>query len=196
MIIALVRLSCRFLRCTSQKVATSPQGYSSFKNELRSGKMRTNDLRVKAEKEALRPSPHYKMQMNPPGQNYHTLVSPKVEPSDSYSSLAYSVGNSSRDTGIASGYTSNIGQHYADTPPAYRSAALGKSISSEEDYSIQESSSSISVVPTDEELYAIGWAKALDPKSGNFYYFTLDRKKIMWDNPLPRISVRGSIRGV
>jgi hypothetical protein len=73
---------------------------------------------------------------------------------------------------------------------------VAKSLSSEEEYSIQESSSSLSVVPTDEELYAIGWAKALDPKSGNFYYFTLDRKKIMWDNPLPRMSVRGSIRGL
>lgn len=159
--------------------------------------MKTKDLRVKAEKDSFRSSHSYKMQLSPPGQNYHSAAYPKVEPSESYSSLAYSVGTSSRDTGIASGYTSNIGQHYADTPPAYRStAAMAKSISSEEEYSIQESSSSLSVVPTDEELYAIGWAKALDPKSGNFYYFTLDRKTIMWDNPLPRISVRGSIRGV
>jgi hypothetical protein len=51
--------------------------------------------------------------------------------------------------------------------------------------SIQESSSSVlSIVPTDEELFSIGWAKALDPNSGNYYYFTLDRKNIVWDNPL------------
>jgi len=39
-------------------------------------------------------------------------------------------------------------------------------------------------IPTDEELYAIGWAKALDPKSGSYYYFTLDRKQTVWENPL------------
>jgi len=51
--------------------------------------------------------------------------------------------------------------------------------------SIQESSSSVqSYVPSDEELFAVGWAKALDPKSGNYYYFTLDRKKTVWENPL------------
>jgi hypothetical protein len=51
--------------------------------------------------------------------------------------------------------------------------------------SIQESSSSLqSVVPSDEELFAIGWAKAMDPRSGNYYYFTLDRTKTVWENPL------------
>lgn len=40
------------------------------------------------------------------------------------------------------------------------------------------------IVPSDEELYAVGWAKALDENSGSFYYFTLDRSKIVWDNPL------------
>ena len=39
-------------------------------------------------------------------------------------------------------------------------------------------------VPSDEELFAVGWAKAMDPKSGSYYYFTLDRTKIVWDNPL------------
>jgi hypothetical protein len=51
--------------------------------------------------------------------------------------------------------------------------------------SIQESGSTLtSVVPSDEELHAVGWAKAMDPDSGNFYYFTMDRSKIVWDNPL------------
>lgn len=49
--------------------------------------------------------------------------------------------------------------------------------------SIQDSVSS-EVIPTDEELFVVGWAKALDPSSGNYYYFTLDRTKTVWENPL------------
>lgn len=51
-------------------------------------------------------------------------------------------------------------------------------------FSLQESTSSMEVVPTDEELFAVGWAKALDPKSGSYYFFTLDRTQTVWDNPL------------
>ena len=51
-------------------------------------------------------------------------------------------------------------------------------------FSLQESTSSMEAVPTDEELFGVGWVKALDPKSGSYYYFTLDRSKIVWDNPL------------
>ena len=62
--------------------------------------------------------------------------------------------------------------------------------------SLQDDSSSWdreSVVPADDELFAVGWAKALDPKSGSYYYFTLDRSKIVWDNPLAgSISRRGT----
>lgn len=39
-------------------------------------------------------------------------------------------------------------------------------------------------VPSDEELFAAGWAKTLDSSSGCYYYFTLDRKKTCWENPL------------
>jgi hypothetical protein len=39
-------------------------------------------------------------------------------------------------------------------------------------------------VPSDAELYEVGWAKALDASSGSYYYFTLDRTKTMWENPL------------
>jgi hypothetical protein len=46
--------------------------------------------------------------------------------------------------------------------------------------------------PTDQDLFAAGWAKALDPKSGSYYYFTLDRSKIIWDNPLIERSVFSS----
>ena len=46
------------------------------------------------------------------------------------------------------------------------------------------SASSVEEIPSDEELFAIGWAKALDPSSGVYYYFTLDRAKTVWENPL------------
>lgn len=57
-------------------------------------------------------------------------------------------------------------------------------------FSLQESTSSMDQerVPTDEELFSMGWAKAKDPKSGSYYYFTLDRSKIVWDNPLVAIT--------
>jgi hypothetical protein len=47
-------------------------------------------------------------------------------------------------------------------------------------------------VPSDADLFAVGWAKALDPKSGSYYYFTLDRTQIVWDNPLAPPGVSGS----
>jgi len=54
----------------------------------------------------------------------------------------------------------------------------------EETLSLQDSGSSSEIVPTDEDLFVVGWAKALDPSSGNYYYFTLDRTKTVWENPL------------
>mmetsp|Transcript_35255 Transcript_35255/g.71410 ORF Transcript_35255/g.71410 Transcript_35255/m.71410 type:complete len:1096 (+) Transcript_35255:1-3288(+) len=39
-------------------------------------------------------------------------------------------------------------------------------------------------VPSDEELFAFGWAKALDSNSGAYYYFTLDRTQTVWENPI------------
>jgi len=57
-------------------------------------------------------------------------------------------------------------------------------VTNEEDISLQTSFSSNEVIPTDEELFAVGWAKAMDPNSGNYYYFTLDRTKTVWENPL------------
>jgi hypothetical protein len=49
---------------------------------------------------------------------------------------------------------------------------------------LASSSSGMEPIPADEELFAIGWAKAMDPSSGSYYYFTLDRTKTVWDNPL------------
>ena len=50
--------------------------------------------------------------------------------------------------------------------------------------SLLESKSTVSIVPDDDKLFAIGWAKALDTNSGIYYYFTLDRTKTVWENPL------------
>jgi hypothetical protein len=33
-------------------------------------------------------------------------------------------------------------------------------------------------ISTNEEPFAVGWAKALDTNSGSYYYFTLDRLKL------------------
>jgi hypothetical protein len=55
-----------------------------------------------------------------------------------------------------------------------------------------ESQTSEVGVPSDEDLFAVGWAKALDSKSGSYYYFTLDRSKIVWDNPLEDVHTEAS----
>jgi hypothetical protein len=52
------------------------------------------------------------------------------------------------------------------------------------DEEVHSQSSVGAVVPSDEDLFAVGWAKALDPGSGSYYFFTLDRTKTVWDNPL------------
>ena len=39
-------------------------------------------------------------------------------------------------------------------------------------------------VPSDEELFAFGWAKTLDSNTGAYYYFTLDRTQTVWENPI------------
>lgn len=39
-------------------------------------------------------------------------------------------------------------------------------------------------IPSDEDLLAIGWKKTLDASSGRYYYYTLDRSQVVWDNPL------------
>jgi hypothetical protein len=93
-------------------------------------------------------------------------------------SLEYSTDGSSaffREDGSGAG-----NQQYASN------AAASKASREEDDGSLSlgSSSSVMSVVPSDEELFAVGWAKALDPGSGNFYYFTLDRSMTVWDNPL------------
>jgi len=54
----------------------------------------------------------------------------------------------------------------------------------DDDISLSLLESGSSFVPSDEELNAAGWAKAMDQSSGSYYYFTLDRTKTIWENPL------------
>lgn len=58
-----------------------------------------------------------------------------------------------------------------------------------EDIVQTESEDSSEIIPSDVELFNVGWAKAFDQNSGSYYYFTLDRSNIVWENPL----VPGSI---
>jgi hypothetical protein len=70
-----------------------------------------------------------------------------------------------------------LGQHGYD--------GLEDILDDEGQLSLQATSSSMqSAVPTDEELFEIGWAKAVDPNSGAYYYFKLDRSLTVWENPL------------
>ena len=97
--------------------------------------------------------------------------------------------------------TSLLGQDFSSLAPTVapvvktRPSSL-QEVETEDDslLSVQESTSSLqSVVPTDEELYAVGWAKALDPNSGNYYYFTLDRTRTVWENPMPQSQWGGDL---
>lgn len=118
---------------------------------------------------------------NTPTYKMETAPSPKrmgMESTDSGSvSLEYSIDSSSMlgDTSTLAGQKF-VGDASVGTAASRRRA---KMLAEEE-----ESAMSTEIVPSDEELFAVGWAKALDPKSGSYYYFTLDRSKIVWENPL------------
>eukprot|EP00559_Dactyliosolen_fragilissimus_P002579 CAMPEP_0184866620 /NCGR_PEP_ID=MMETSP0580-20130426/22983_1 /TAXON_ID=1118495 /ORGANISM="Dactyliosolen fragilissimus" /LENGTH=1190 /DNA_ID=CAMNT_0027366393 /DNA_START=260 /DNA_END=3832 /DNA_ORIENTATION=- len=139
--------------------------------------------------------------------NYETQHSPKQSnyPQDAKSqvSLDYSMDNSSF---LGMGDRSLVGQQFAGDGSVMTNGTHDKSLissvtrstihdsgndkikqtSSEDDISLSilESNSSVEPIPSDEELFAVGWAKALDPNSGSYYYFTLDRSKTVWENPL------------
>jgi len=117
---------------------------------------------------------------NTPKYNMETAPSPKkVERNDSGSvSLEYSMDSSMLgDTSTLAG-----GQYIGDASVSTAASRRRAKLAAEEDASA--SSQMTEAVPSDEELFAVGWAKALDPKSGSYYYFTLDRSKIVWENPL------------
>ena len=59
-----------------------------------------------------------------------------------------------------------------------------KMLGSSDDVSLSLLESKSSIVPSDDDLMAIGWAKAFDPNTESYYYFTLDRSKTVWENPL------------
>lgn len=93
-----------------------------------------------------------------------------------------------------------LGQHFAADSKSILSAATKENVVTRDNVEevpedTQHTRSSIGAessyttaddepVPSDEELFVAGWAKALDSNSGYHYYFTLDRKRTVWDNPL------------
>eukprot|EP00934_Nitzschia_sp_Nitz4_P009069 Nitzschia sp. Nitz4//scaffold24_size164493//44140//46958//NITZ4_002316-RA/size164493-snap-gene-0.2-mRNA-1//1//CDS//3329544078//9059//frame0 len=125
---------------------------------------------------------------------------PSINKNNSGVSLEYSVDDSTfNGDGSTLGGSSLLGGKFATdgsvaskatnqtSTPSNQAQPKEQPTTDEDDasaFSLQESTSSMEVVPSDEELFAVGWAKALDPKSGSYYYFTLDRTKIVWDNPL------------
>jgi hypothetical protein len=123
-----------------------------------------------------------------------------VPRSDSSVSLEYSMdssllgGDTSTWSGMQSGMDSSLNTNLSNASrrgekkKKMRSKYSGDS--QDDNLSLQTSqSSALECVPTDQELFVVGWAKALDPNSGSYYYFTLDRSKIVWDNPLAPVSV-------
>ncbi len=106
--------------------------------------------------------------------------------------------------GSTVGSSSLLGQHYAADGATVASNVsrstreiitdiLKEGSRSGED-SQDSAASADEPVPSDEDLFAVGWAKALDANSGSYYYFTLDRKQIVWDNPLaPSASLSQSV---
>lgn len=106
-----------------------------------------------------------------------------MERNDSGSvSLEYSIDSSMLgETSTLAGQSLLGGDASVSTAGASRRRVKLSSLGEDESAT---SSQMTEVVPSDEELFAVGWAKALDPKSGSYYYFTLDRSKIVWENPL------------
>ncbi|CAJ1945153.1 unnamed protein product [Cylindrotheca closterium] len=85
--------------------------------------------------------------------------------------------------------SSLLGQHLSEpTRPVHiQTKSLLTTVTKEarsEEVVPTDSEDSTEIVPSDEELFNVGWAKALDPNSGSYYFFTLDRSKIVWENPL------------
>lgn len=173
---------------------------TSAQQLLEHEKRRQRDLVAKTQQEVaktnLKPSSNYKMQ----AKLQQPRSSPKVESSASAASLEYSADGSTIFADQATAFTAEtslLGQQFATDGsvstagrPKLSTVRDSQDEDEDDDYSsaalsLQTSTSSaVSVVPTDEELFAAGWAKALDPKSGNYYYFTLDRTTTMWENPL------------
>ena len=129
-------------------------------------------------------SPRYSMQ-NTTSKPQKPI--PDMQRNDSGSvSLDYSM-----DSSLLGDSSTLAGQHFAGDGSVSTVGRKSKWSAAEDD-SVQDSEVSAAVVPSDEELFAVGWAKALDPKTGSYYYFTLDRSKIVWDNPLDDVLTEAS----
>jgi hypothetical protein len=121
-----------------------------------------------------------------PGKTTYTMQlesSPRnkaVEATLSAASLEYSTDGSSA---LFAPDASLLGQQFATAKtsrsPRAKEGRRGESTV----LSGGDHSSSPSAIPSDADLNAIGWAKAKDAASGDYYYFTLDRTQTAWDNP-------------
>lgn len=127
---------------------------------------------------------------------------PEVLRNNSAVSLEYSIDSTYfGDKSAFTNQSSLLGQHLAS--PEVSRPFIQKQTnnllntvtheSSDEELLQADSEDSSEFVPSDEELFNIGWAKAFDPTSGSHYYFTLDRSKTVWDNPLGSIHTRPSV---
>jgi len=104
----------------------------------------------------------------------------KVERNDSGSvSLEYSI-----DSSMMGESSTLAGQYIGGGDASVGTSASRRKVTKISSEDESATSQMTEVLPSDEELFAVGWAKALDPKSGSYYYFTLDRSKIVWENPL------------
>lgn len=165
--------------------ATDSSSPKDAKAALNSERQRQSELVSKA-KSVTSKGGKSNYSMKPVSPNTNTSPRNGKHEKDSVFSLNYSE-DGSNTMFTQDGESTLLGQHYAGDQSV---STVGKKEESTVDdgsemLSIQESTSSyMSVVPTDEELFAVGWAKAIDGKSGNYYYFTLDRKTIVWENPL------------
>ncbi len=104
--------------------------------------------------------------------------------SDNKSLLSYVTRSTVHDM---SGKNNNNNHYNHNNRSKARDPRIDEDENNEDDISLSlvaSTSSGMEMIPTDEELFVIGWAKAMDPNSGSYYYYTLDRSKTVWDNPL------------
>ncbi len=76
---------------------------------------------------------------------------------------------------------------FSDSPHAVLDATsnrLRRSSTCSKSTANTSSCGGISHVPDDDELLAHGWKKAMDMATGQYYFYTLDRSKVVWNNPL------------
>jgi hypothetical protein len=130
-------------------------------------------------------------------------IHPEVLRNNSAVSLDYSIDSTLfGDKSAFTNQSSLLGQHFSSPElnrpfmqkqPKNLLNTVTHESTDEELFQNDSEDSSSEIVPSDEELFNVGWAKALDPTSRSHYYFTLDRSTIVWDNPLGSIHTRPSV---